>query len=349
MRNILVDLHRLGGNSYNGLYHFSYALGKELYKLQNPNSILHFYVPTAQVGIFGNNATYATQKSRDKLYKFGTSQFDVWHAATTLSWYKPFNPKTKFIFTIHDLNFVNEEEYTVASQKKYLRLIQQRVNRADHITFISQFAKQQAEQLLQLHNTPNSVIYNGCTILLPQNATMPNYIPQKPFLFTIGQLHSRKNFHVLAALLQNNDLELIIAGYKETAYAKKVLDFAQQYNVTNRVHLIGTIEEGAKIWYYENCKAFVFPSVGEGFGLPVLEAMQFGKPVFLSKETSLPEIGGSAAYYFDNFDAATMHQNFIAGMQHYENKLPIEKIKAQAAKFSYATAAQEYLHLYQTI
>jgi len=62
------------------------------------------------------------------------------------------------------------------------------------------------------------------------------------------------------------------------------------------VSLLGTISESDKIFYYKNCLAFAFPSLREGFGFPVLEAMTFGKPVFLSNKTSLPEIGGSHAF-----------------------------------------------------
>lgn len=347
MHNVLVDLHRLGGNKYNGLYHFSYQLGSHLIKNNAGDLNLHYYLPETQKNIFGSNVNYIFQRSRDKIFRFGTRKFDVWHISTTLSWYRPFNHRTKKIFTIHDLNFLEEEEYSPSSKKRYLRLIQQRVNRADYLTFISAFAHRQAEEHLQLHNKPYSIIYNGCNIPLSVTKTDPAYKPVKPFLFTIGQLHSRKNFHVLPALLAKNDYELIIAGLNNFPYAEKVLSEAKKHGVELRVKLIGAITEEEKSWYYQHCEAFVFPSIGEGFGLPVLEAMHFGKPVFLANSTSLPEVGGDAAYYFNNFDPAQMQKVFESGMNDFKSRDRAAVIRKQAAMFSWDKAAREYLSVYR--
>ena len=177
----------------------------------------------------------------------------------------------------------------------------------------------------------------------------PAYLPKKSFLFSIGQLHSRKNFHVLPPLLTGNDDELIIAGVNDTVYAKKVMDEARRYNVEKRVKLIGTVTENEKHWYYKNCKAFVFPSIGEGFGLPVVEAMYFGKPVFLSKYTSLPEVGGDAAYYFNDFSPDSMQSVFEKGMNEFKNNNRVDAIKQQAAKFNWKKAAGEYLDVYRSL
>ena len=348
MSNILVDLHRTGGNVYNGLYHFCYQLGKHLAMEAQPDVQLHFYVPKAQRNLFGKNVDYVTQYSLHKFYQPGTNRFDVWHIATTLSWYRPFGSKTKNIYTIHDLNFLNEEEYAPAIRKKYLALIQQRINRADHLTFISNFARQQSMECLKIDDKPYDVIYNGCN--LPGAISEdPIYLPQKPFLFTIGQLHSRKNFHVLPALLVGNDYELVIAGMNDFPYTEKVLQEAKRFRVEDRVKLIGPVNEEDKSWYYQNCVAFVFPSIGEGFGLPVIEAMYFGKPVFLSKFTSLPEIGGDVAYYFENFDAGCMKEVFENGMKDYHCKQPQQLIMDRAKYFSWNKAAEEYLNVYRKL
>ena len=77
--------------------------------------------------------------------------------------------------------------------------------------------------------------------------------------------------------------------------------------------------------------------------------MYYGKPVFSSKETSLPEVGGDAAYYFDSFDPAVMKQNFAAGMQHYQENLPVDKIKRRASQFTYDNTAKAFLELYEKL
>jgi glycosyltransferase involved in cell wall biosynthesis len=347
MSNILVDLHRTGGNSCNGLYHFCYQLGKHL-ALEAPDDMhLHFYVPKTQRNVFGQNVDYVTQYSLHKYFHQLTSRFDIWHVATTLSWYRPYGNKTVNIYTIHDLNFLHEEEYTQPIRKRYLSLIQQRIDRADYLTFISEFAHKQTCEYLQLRNKPHSIIYNGCNVPETINDS-PGYRPAKPFLFSIGQFHTRKNFHVLPALLAGNDYELVIAGMNNFQYTDKVIEEAKNLQVADRVKLVGAITDEEKFWYYKNCLAFVFPSIGEGFGLPVLEAMYFGKPVFLSRFTSLPEVGGDAAYYFDNFDPHCMKEVFENGMNHYACARPQQKILERAKKFSWEKAAEEYLHLYRT-
>lgn len=349
MQKVLVDLHRLGGNRFNGLYHYCYQLGYHLAANPPADMDLHFYVPREQLGIFGQDINYAVQKSSDKYYRFGTSQFAAWHVATTLSWYRPFNHRTKNIYTIHDLNFLEEEEYTVAGKKKYLALIKQRVGRADHLTFISQFALEQARQHLDLGDKPRTIIYNGANIPPAPPYTAPAYIPTKPFLFSIGQLHARKNFHVLPALLANNDFELVIAGLNDFPYAEKVWEQARLWGVTDRVKLVGPVTEQEKYWYYQHCRAFVFPSIGEGFGLPVLEAMHFYKPLFLSVQTSLPEVGGEAAFYFNSFDPVAMQDVLQKGLNDFENDTHRDRIKQQLSRFNWTRAAHQYLEVYRQV
>jgi glycosyltransferase involved in cell wall biosynthesis len=98
---------------------------------------------------------------------------------------------------------------------------------------------------------------------------------------------------------------------------KEVMEAAKKFGVEDRVKLIGPATEEEKYWYYKNCEAFLFPSYAEGFGLPVIEAMYHGKPVFISDKTSLPEVGGDAAYYFRNFEPEYMQEVFKEGMRDY--------------------------------
>lgn len=342
-------MHRLKSHPYNGLYRFTMELGAEMAKNHPEDMKLHFYVPEKNFGVFGQNRCYEKHRSIHKFFKFGTGRFDIWHATTTLSWYQPFNKKTKFVFTIHDLNFMDEEERSNSQKMKYLRLIQERVNRADYLTFISDYSRLEAYKYLDLGNKPNTVIYNGCNIPSNKNFTAPAQLPQKPFLFSIGIFMSRKNFHVLPQLLKGNEYDLVIAGKNDMEYRQTVIDAANKAGVADRVHLVGPVTEEEKFWYYQNCAAFLFPSLGEGFGLPIIEAMWFGKPVFLSMSTCLPEIGGDAAYYFESLDEASMQRAFGEGMHHYHTTKPIEKIKERAAFFSWRDAALQYFDVYREL
>ena len=349
MKQVLVDMHRLRHNPYNGLYTFCYELGKSIAAINEPGLHFNYYLPKDKFGLFGNGVRYVQQRSIDKYYRFGTSRFDLWHVTTSLSWYRPFNNRTKNVFTLHDLSFLIEEKENVERNKRLLRQMQQRIDRADFITGISAFALEFGQKYLDFGNTPTQVIYNGFRVKeFPQHDT-PVYRPGCKFLFTIGLVQPRKNFHVLPALLVGNDYELVIAGLNHFDYADLIRAEAVKHGVTDRVKLIGAVSEEDKYWYYKNCLAFVFPSIAEGFGMPALEAMHFGKPVFLSTETSMPEIGGKEAYYFENFEPQYMRQKFIESMNRYETTAPQEKIKARAALFNWEIAAREYVEVYKKL
>ncbi len=350
MKNVLLDLHRLGKNPFNGLYTYCYQLGMSFLKYPDPDLKLHYYLPKEKFGLFGPGVAYEQQRSRDKFYKFNTGAFDIWHSTTTISWYKPFNRKTKFIFTIHDLNFLIEDQVNNRRNARVLKQIQQRVDRADHIIAVSHFALQQAHEYLKLRDKPLSIVYPGCAFLAdPVAPKLPAIVPKKPFLFSIGLLEPRKNFHVLMPLLKGVDFDLVIAGLDKHHYKSVIVAEARRHGVLEKLKLVGPVSESEKVWYYQHCDAFLFPSFAEGFGSPIVEAMYYGKPVFLSREASLPEIGGDAAYYFDSFEPAAMLKNFSDGMNHFHTCHPAAEIKARAGLFSYDAAAQQFLALYKTL
>jgi glycosyltransferase involved in cell wall biosynthesis len=154
---------------------------------------------------------------------------------------------------------------------------------------------------------------------------------------------------VLPALLEGNDKHIIIAGITTSeSYKQKILLNAKNHGVSDRVHFTGPISENDKQWYLKNCLAFVFPSLTEGFGLPVVEAMYFGVPIFLSKYTSLPEIGGEVCYYFDSFKKIDMQHTIQQGLQHYSSTNAKEKIQNRSALFNWKKAAIKYLEIYRS-
>ena len=91
------------------------------------------------------------------------------------------------------------------------------------------------------------------------------------------------------------------------------------------------------------------PSLAEGFGAPVVESMQFGRPLFLSSLTSLPEIGGEAAFFFKNFEPEHMQHIFAQGMAQYEEQRMAEKIIQRGKQFDWKVSAEKYLEVYQSL
>lgn len=349
MKNYLVDLHRLRHNPYNGLYTFSCRLAEHLQYHTLDDEKLFYYLPQDKFNFFGTRPAYTVHKRWHKFYQPGTKKYDVWHLTTGISQYRPFNHTTKVVYTIHDVNFLVEYPGKTRKINRTLKLMQRNVDQASHIVGISEYALNFAREYLDFGKTPTSVIYNGSSVSEFPDFNEPVYRPTHPFLFSICLVQPRKNLHVLPALLVGNDYELVIAGLNHFDYTKKILEEAKRWNVENRIKLIGPVNEENKYWYYKNCGAFMFPSIAEGFGAPPLEAMHFGKPVFLSPFMSMPEIGGNAAYYFNDFDPEAMREVFEKKMNDYRENDRIQAIRQQASLFNWNRNAQQYLDVYRSV
>lgn len=347
MDSIVFDCERLK-YPCTGLYSYCHALGNALLREVNPaTEKLHFYVNKNNRGIFGDSQDYFLFRNWHRFVLKSPDKYKIWHLTNQLSNYLPRTNTTKLVITVHDLNFLIEKKNS-KKQAAYLSRLQYKINAASDIVCISQFVLNDVKKHLHTANARLHVIYNGCNPLAALTAQQPAYVPNVPFLFTIGMIAAKKNFHVLPCLLHNTDFQLIIAGITHSdSYKDEIIAEARKWGVEDRVVFVGGISEADKSWYYENCTAFVFPSIAEGFGLPVVEAMQTGRPVFLSTHTSLPEIGGEAAYYFNDLDPQQMQQTLSDGLHHYETEKPASLIRQRAAKFNWATAAQQYLKIYK--
>lgn len=345
---VIFDCERMK-YPFTGLFEYCHKLGNALQDTKETADVVGLYLRKGEQHFFKNTSLFINQNSLHKfIFPILPANVNVWHAAHQTSWYiPPKSRKIKVVVTVHDLNFLHEEK----SENKRIKLLkkhQQTIDKADHIIAISEFTKQDILKHLNVEK-PISVVYNGCDFEVYTNFDSPVYRPEKQFIFAIGTVIPKKNFHTLPCLLAGNELELVIAGKENSDYVKEILDEAKKHGVETRVHITGPISKEDKYWYYKNCTAFAFPSLAEGFGIPVIEAMNFGKPVFLSTRTSLPEIGGEHAYYFENFEPACMQNVFNKGMEHYLSTDPADKIRAHAQKFSWEKCADAHWQLYKSL
>ena len=331
-----------------GLYYFGLSLGNALLAQNQQQFNLSYYLKKKSAHLFQGKVNLVYLSKLHKLLFPNSRQFDVFHFTDQYCRLKPQLVKGKKILTIHDLNQIYEFAPGDKRLKNFLKKIKGFINAADKIVAISNFVA--ADIVKHFPQTANkvSVIYNGADKLVSVAGYQPAYLPKKPFIFTIGMLTAKKNFHVLPALLANNEMELIIAGI-DTPYRDKIMQQATQLGCADRVVLTGPVTDADRAWYYQHCEAFAFPSLAEGFGLPVIEAMHFGKPVFLSTHTSLPEVGGNKAYYFDTFEPADMQSVFITGMQHFKDNNMAPAIQQHAECFNWDNTARQYLALYHQI
>lgn len=347
MKKTGIDLEKLKYPN-NGLYTFCCELGNRLPALCLPDEELHYYLPKG-FNKLSNSAFHAHPLHWYHRYLFSFPKVDVWHATHQDPNVFPSKQARGIVLTIHDLNFLFDEKISVAKQQALLHKQQTQLDQADIITFISRFALTTVQKHLKVSPSKCRVIHNGADIKEFPGFDQPAYRPAGPFLFAVGTVMKKKNFHVLPALLQHNDFELIIAGQQYGDYVKEIEKAAADFGVQQRVRLLGNITAQDKYWYYKNCTAFLFPSLAEGFGLPAIEAMHFGKPVFLSDKTSLPEVGGDAAYYFHDFDPEYMQEVLKEGLAHFTDTQKAEAVKQHATQFSWDKAAAAYMQAYREL
>jgi len=359
MPTIALEMERLR-NPYSGLGQYCLQLG-HAFATEKSAASLGFVclVPSERKGEFGNGMTYKSVKPWHKIIgpSFGES---LWHCMHQDSEYMPRSRKTPLAITIHDLNFLDRPDYSKAQKSRRLMSMQQKIKRASGLVYISEYVQKWVLEHLKVPTgIVEKVIYNGGSIdfRLPSSElrTKSEIGNRKseiktPFLFSIG-IHPKKNYHVLMPILAEfKEYKWIIAGPDSRGYKAKIEQEAAKFGVTDRIEFCGPVDEEAKIEYYTNCTALLFPSISEGFGLPVVEAMSIGKPVFLSDRTSLPEIGGIEAYYFKNFEPQTLTQTFAAGRKDFENDLEKPaRMQAWASQFTWEKAAKQYLEFYQEL
>jgi glycosyltransferase involved in cell wall biosynthesis len=173
----------------------------------------------------------------------------------------------------------------------------------------------------------------------------------KQFLVYVGRPTPHKNLERLVdafiKLRANHpQLMLVLAGKKDANYQR--IETNIKARGVRGVYFSGFVSEGRLRWLYENCSAYVFPSLSEGFGLPGLEAMMHGAPVVASNATCLPEIYGDAAHYFDpeNAQAIADAINEVLTDKDLRAEL-IGRGRAQAKKYSWRRMAEQTLDVYK--
>ncbi|MEK7551298.1 MAG: glycosyltransferase family 1 protein [Patescibacteria group bacterium] len=175
---------------------------------------------------------------------------------------------------------------------------------------------------------------------------------EKEYILFVGTLQPRKNIIKLVeafSKIERQNLELVIVGKKGWLY-EDILYSPQKYGVGERVRFLDFVEDKDLPSLYKNATCFVLPSLYEGFGLPVLEAMKYGAPVLTSNVSSLPEAGGDAALYFNPEDTDDIREKIERVIKDPKLRSEmIEKGKAQIKKFSWEKTARETLKVLENL
>jgi len=342
MPEILIDILK-AKDLNSGLGQFSVNFAEALQAQQRRDQRVTFLAP-ADFSL-PNEAHYDRPNWRKRYFPALNKPYDIWHSLHQFPSFRP-GPRSKWILTVHDLNFLLEKE--AAKSKRYLARLQHNIDRAYAITTISHFTRYELEQHIDLRGKQVRVIHNG--VRTPSGT--PSEHRGRPYFLSLGVFKEKKNFHALLPLMTLfPEHDLVLAGNNNTAYGERIKAEVRELGLGERVHIPGAVDEQEKFRLYSHCEAFLFPSLAEGFGLPVIEAMLLGRPVFLSNATSLPEIGGDVAFYFGDMGAEAMAREITASMMVFNNDPDVfsDRLKEHAAQFSWDACIRKYVALYAEV
>lgn len=353
MKKVFLESHNLK-NKYSGFGQFNYHLIKALAKVpaEDFKMILHAKNLKELDTEFGSKFGYKKYRSvtRHKPFRI-KKKYDLWHCLNQNIKIEPFF-NIPYLLTVHDIHFIIEGSPLL--QAKLKAKFNEKLKRANAIVYISEFAKKDTNKNFDVPKVPEYVIHNGNTITdisLPPKY-QPAQLPTRPYLFSIGDFSERKNFITLIEMLEFlPDYNLVLAGNANSLYAEKLKTLITVKNLQSRVQLVGKIEDTDKQYYLQNCDAFVFPSLREGFGIPPIEAMRFGKPVFISNNTSLPEIGGEHSFYWDHYEPKYMADILKLGMARFYNAQEFYEnwYVKRSKSFNWNTTAKQYSAVYRKL
>lgn len=272
----------------------------------------------------------------------------------------PIGYRGKTVVTVHDLAIYIHPAWFPRQLVSTKLLVPQALKKADHLIAVSKSTKQDLQRLFHVAPKKITVIPEAAdTTMLPLHDRHDNirkiHALPKRFVLYVGTIEPRKNLVMLAAawkLAVKKDpnamrgVELVLAGGKGYQ-GDTVLEQIKAKKAGPSIRWIGYVPHNHKILLMKAAAGFVFPSYYEGFGIPVLEALQLGVPTLTTNTSSLPEVAGDAAITVDPTDVKGMAESIIQLLT-APGDLG-ERGKVQAKKFSWAKAARETLKVYKSI
>jgi glycosyltransferase involved in cell wall biosynthesis len=332
---------------HEGLGEFSVQLGRRVVAraaaLRAEHGVrLHLYLREERHGLFGDGVEYQPLRETQRVLHLAPRRFDLWHTLNQHVAYRPPLGARRRLLTVHDLNFLYVKRGV--SLARNLWVARRRVGRQDRVVAITEHVAGDVRRHTGFAG-PIDVIHNGARSLVGERQEPVAGLAPGSFLFHLSRMTPSKNVAAMLDLAAAwPEQRLVLAGPR-SAPVSSTLAEARARGLAN-VTVLADVTDGQKAWLYGHCAGFLFPSLTEGFGLPPIEAMHFGTPAFLSDRTSLPEVGGEAAYFFRRFDPAHMRQVIEAGLADARRAGRAEAIRRHAAAFSWDACADRYVALY---
>lgn len=261
----------------------------------------------------------------------------------------------KVVSTIHDMaEYVVPDRFGKARSLYRQFISKTQARRSDIIITVSDASKKDIEKYLQIPLDRIVVIHNGVTRLSSVASELSKYPGNKDYILYVGVLENAKNVDRLvegyANLPQNirEKVDLKLAGREGNAYPR-IMEIIKKYGLENNVHICGYMDDKGLDELYRQAFIFAYVSEHEGFGLPVLEAMQYGLPVLTANKTSLPEVAGNAALIV-NTDVNSIIEGLVELISDDDLRSDLAKKGiSRVAEFSWQKSAKQTQDVYTDI
>lgn len=363
-----IDAHTLGSRS-SGNESYYLQLLKELAKAPDPRNqyVIYFTLQNGKAKIPAARNFIVKRICPASPYiripfsfplEFQREKLDVFHAQFIVP---PFC-QAKAVTTIPDILFERHPEFfTRAENFRFRILIPWSARRADHIITVSQASKNDIVSKYRIDPEKISVIDEA-----PRDEFRPmnpetcrarmegKYGIRDPFVLYVGRINPRKNLLRLVdafSILRHKGIsqKLVIVG-KQDLLAEQVVQRVKELSLEEAVIFTGYVDWDDVPMFYNAADVFVFPSICEGFGLPVVEAMACGVPVVTSRGSSLEEVAGDAAALADPYSIDSIAEEINKVLSHQELRTSLrEKGLKRVKDFDAARSAQQTIAVYHRL
>ncbi len=308
-------------------------------------------VVTAQTELFHDHEKYRIVKPGIPAWYYrsvrinkylDTTRLSLFHGLSNELPYLPIPSSIPAVVTIHDVLFKSfRADFPWHDRLIYQFKTRVALERADLVVAISEATKEDILRHFKVAENKIRVIYQSYDPVFDQPVSegevaeiLASYRLPAEYLLYVGSVTYRKNLMVILRALQATEekkrIPLLVAG-KGKDYQKRAEEYIHQHQLENRVHFLPDLPRYVLRILYAGAQMLIYPSLGEGFGLPVLEGIAANIPVITSNRSSLPEAGGEAAHYFNPED-------------HGELKELILQVSKSDSGTPFLTRRTEHLH-----
>ena len=269
---------------------------------------------------------------------------------------QPLLYRGKTVTTVHDLTLIHHQNldmnklvYTI-KQRIFAYLLKKVARRSELVITPSNYSKHDLIQFAGIDENKVAITYESADKMDNGKEKAILELKKKEFILAVGNAYPYKNLGRLIDSFiiikkQKPDVHLVLAGKIDFFY-EQLMARVEKEDISN-VHFLGFVSDHELTWLYNHASVYAFPSLSEGFGLPGLEAMQHKLPVAAAIKTSLPEVYGFAARYFDPNDPVDMARTISRVMNDDETRHElINNGQELLKKYSWKRMAEQTLEVY---